>query len=92
MAGKTQAKNAESPSGKASLSLTFPTLSSSKAAYDALLSESEFSHRGHSRVRMAGKTVVIEVVADDLVSLRASLNSYLRLMHIIKSVDEKTSE
>ena len=77
-------------SGSAVLCLTFPTLPPAKAAYDALLSESDFSHRGGSRVSLSGKTVRVEIKADDPVSLRASLNSYLRLMHIIKSVEENT--
>jgi len=34
--------------------------------------------------------VRVEIKADDPVSLRASLNSYLRLMHIIKDVEENT--
>jgi tRNA threonylcarbamoyladenosine modification (KEOPS) complex Pcc1 subunit len=75
-------------SGSAVLTLDFPSKKPAKAAYDALRSESDFSHRGHSRVTLAGKSVRVEIKADDPVSLRASLNSYLRLMHIIKSVEE----
>ena len=77
-------------SGSATLSLTFPSAKLSKAAYDALLSEADFSHRGGSCVSLSGKSVRVEIKADDPVSLRASLNSYLRLMHIIKSVEENT--
>ena len=77
-------------SGSAVLCLTFPYLKPAKAAYAALLSEADFSHRGGSRVSLSGKSVRVEIKADDPVSLRASLNSYLRLMHIIKSVEENT--
>ncbi|MFA5929456.1 MAG: KEOPS complex subunit Pcc1 [Candidatus Micrarchaeia archaeon] len=77
-------------SGSAVLCLTFPSKKPAKAAYDALLAEADFSHRGGSRVILGGKTVRVEIQADDPVSLRASLNSYLRLMHIIKSVEENT--
>jgi tRNA threonylcarbamoyladenosine modification (KEOPS) complex Pcc1 subunit len=80
----------EKVSGSASLSLNFRSAASAKAAYDALLAEADFSHRGGSRVNLAGKSVRVEIEADDPVSLRASLNSYLRLMHIIKSVEENT--
>ena len=72
------------------LTLNFPTIPPAKAAYDALLSEADFSHRGGSHVTLSGKTVRVEIRADDPVSLRASLNSYLRLMHVIKSVEENT--
>jgi len=77
-------------SGSAVLTLTFPSPKPAKAAYDALLSEADFSHRGGSRVTLSGKSVRVDIKADDPVSLRASLNSYLRLMHIIKDVEENT--
>jgi len=74
--------------GSATLCLNFPSPLSAKAAYDALLAEADFSHRGGSKVFLKGNTVSVEIKADDPVSLRASLNSYLRLMHIIKTIDE----
>jgi len=74
--------------GEASLSLTFESARFAKAAYDALAREADFSHRGGSKVSLSGKTVRVEIKADDPVSLRASLNSYLRLMHIIKTVGQ----
>ena len=77
-------------SGSAVLTLNFPSAKPAKAAYDALLSEADFSHRGGSRVTLSGKSVKVEIKADDPVSLRASLTSYLRLMHVIKSVEENT--
>ena len=78
---------AEKISGSATLSFKFPSARSAKAAYDALLSEADFVHRGHSRVAISGKEVNVKIVADDPVSMRASINSYLRLMSIIKEVD-----
>lgn len=80
----------EKITGQATLRLNFVSAKSAKAAYDALLSEADFSHRGHSRVLLDGKSVKVEIFADDPVSLRASINSYLRLMHIIKTVDQDT--
>ena len=78
----------EKISGEARLVLRFPSARSAKAAYDALLSEADFSHRGGSKVFIKGNSVSVEIKADDPVSLRASLSSYLRLMHIIKTIDE----
>ena len=78
----------EKVTGDATLSLSFSSLSSAKAAYDALLAEADFSHRGGSKVKLEGKTVRVEILSDDPVSLRASLNSYLRLMQIIKTVEK----
>lgn len=77
-------------SGEATLRLNFSSSLSAKAAYDALLQEADFSHRGGSKVLLKGKSVIVEISADDPVSLRASLNSYLRLMHIIKTVEQDT--
>ncbi len=74
----------------AALNLTFSSPLSAKAAYDALLQEADFSHRGGSKVLLGGKSVMIEIAADDPVSLRASLNSYLRLTHIIKTIEQDT--
>ena len=83
-----KSKNESSVSGSATLRLNFQSDSSAKAAYRSLLQEADFSHRGGSKVKMQGKSVVVEIQADDPVSLRASMNSYLRLMHIIKSVEQ----
>jgi len=74
--------------GEASLKLTFPSSREAKAAYDSLLQEADFSHRGGSRVSLVATTVKVDIKADDPVSLRASLNSYLRLMHIIKTIEQ----
>lgn len=80
----------EKVSGSANLSLSFQSEKSAKAAYDSLLAEADFSHRGGSKVALSGKTVRVEINADDPVSLRASLNSYLRLMQIIKTLEKDT--
>lgn len=77
----------EKITGSATLSLTFSSSQAAKAAYDALQQEADFSHRGGSKVSLSGNTLTIEIKADDPVSLRASTNSYLRLMHIIKTVE-----
>ena len=74
--------------GEATLKLNFSDVKSAQAAYDALLAEADFSHRGGSKVILSKKSVEVGIKADDPVSLRASINSYLRLMHIIKTVDE----
>ncbi len=90
MAGQKGKKRAKQASGGATLKLHFPDTRSSIAACHALEAEADFAHRGGSRVKRLGKTVVVEIFSDDLVSLRASLNSYLRLMHIIKTLHKDT--
>ena len=75
-------KNESKVSGEAVLTFHFASKQLAKAMYDALLAEADFSHRGGSSVSLEGKDVKVEIWADDPVSLRASLNSYLRLTHI----------
>lgn len=75
-------KNDSKVSCEAVVKFNFATSRLAKAVYDALLAEADFSHRGGSSVALEGKSVKVEIKADDPVSLRASLNSYLRLMHI----------
>jgi tRNA threonylcarbamoyladenosine modification (KEOPS) complex Pcc1 subunit len=77
-------------SAEASLILNFPSARAAEAAYAALGAEADFSHRGRSRVSLSGRKVRVKIEADDPVSLRAALNSYLRLMRIIKDVEENT--
>ncbi len=55
--------------------------------YSSLAQEADFAHRGGSRVKKQGKTVVVDIECEDPVSLRATINSYLRLMQILKTVD-----
>ena len=82
---------AEQVKGEASLCLTFASEKPAKAAYDALLAEADFSRRGGSSVSLEGKSVRVKIKADDPVSLRASINSYLRLMQIIKTLEQDTN-
>ncbi|VVC02087.1 Transcription factor Pcc1 [uncultured archaeon] len=84
-----KAAGKEGVSGSATLKLSFASKKPAAAAYHALLQEADFSHRGGSKVKLAGNSVVVEIISDDPVALRASLNSYLRLMHIIKSVEQE---
>jgi tRNA threonylcarbamoyladenosine modification (KEOPS) complex Pcc1 subunit len=87
--GKQEQKTKQ-VSGSASILLNFGNAHSAKSAYHSLLQEADFSHRGGSKVKLMGKTVAIEILADDPVSLRASINSYLRLAHIIKTIEQDT--
>ncbi len=85
-----QVQQAKQVSGSASITLNFGNEHSAKSAYHSLLQEADFSHRGSSKVKLADKSVIIEIRADDPVSLRASINSYLRLAHIIKTIEQDT--
>jgi tRNA threonylcarbamoyladenosine modification (KEOPS) complex Pcc1 subunit len=78
----------EKVKGSAKIELVFQSPSSAKSAYDALLQETDFAHRGGSKLSISKNALTISISADDPVSLRASINSYLRLAHVIKSIEE----
>lgn len=77
--------------GKAEITLQFASDKQAKDAYRALLAETDFSHRGGSKLSLSKGALAISIMADDPVSLRASINSYLRLAHIIKAIEQDTS-
>jgi len=78
----------ETVKGSAKIELSFPSIASAKSAYGALLQETDFSHRGGSKLSLSKNILTISISADDPVSLRASINSYLRLAHVIKAIEE----
>ncbi|VVC71667.1 Transcription factor Pcc1 [uncultured archaeon] len=63
----------------------FDSLSDAKAAFCALKSEGGDFGRSKSVVKLDGKTIIVKVVADDVVALRASLNTCLRLLSVVKA-------
>ncbi|MEM4554576.1 MAG: KEOPS complex subunit Pcc1 [Candidatus Anstonellaceae archaeon] len=73
---------------EASLSFPFSSADSLKAAYDSLIAETEFSKKGKSKIFIKGNALVVKIWAENLTSFKASLSSYLRLMQIIKTLDE----
>ncbi|MEM4348050.1 MAG: KEOPS complex subunit Pcc1 [Candidatus Anstonellaceae archaeon] len=75
---------------KALLSFEFNSSTSLKAAYDSLIAETEFSKKGKSKIFTKGENIlVVKIWADSLASFKASLLSYLRLMQIIKTLDQE---
>jgi len=70
-----------------SLSIGFDTQKEADDSYSALVQEADFAHRGGSSVKKKGKQVDVEIDSEDPVALRATINSYLRLMQILKTVD-----
>jgi tRNA threonylcarbamoyladenosine modification (KEOPS) complex Pcc1 subunit len=70
-----------------SLSIGFDTQKEAEDSYKALVQEADFAHRGGSKVKKGAKKVDIQIACEDPVALRATINSYLRLMQILKTVD-----
>lgn len=73
--------------GKSNVCIEFSSESDALAALTALKQEEEFKKRSNSKVSVNGRCILIEITADDLVALRATLNSYLRLLQTIESIN-----
>ncbi len=73
---------------KAELKIDMGGEKEAKNAISAIEQETEFRKRGRAEISREESTIMINVEADDIVALRATVNSYLRLLQIIKNVEE----
>lgn len=73
----------------AGIKARFADASKAKAALEALKAEEGSKARVRSKVEAHGEEVSVSVEADDVVALRATLNSYLRYLQIFEGVKEK---
>ncbi len=73
--------------GKCSITIEFPSERDALAAVEALKQEEEFKKRSESFISVNNKSVSVEIRADDSVALRATVNSYLRVLQAIESVN-----
>jgi tRNA threonylcarbamoyladenosine modification (KEOPS) complex Pcc1 subunit len=71
----------------ATLTLIFPEKKAAVGAAKAL--EGALKKRTDSDVSVKGDSLRIEIKADDIVALRASINAYLRQLQAIEAVEEK---
>ncbi len=59
-----------------------------EALFRALLPESGRARRFRADVRLENDRVIIHITASDPTALRAAVNSYLRLLNIVHSLEE----
>ena len=72
---------------KAQLSFVFKDEKQAHAVLAAIKHEEDFKKRSISNIIQKGKEILISVESDDIVSLRASLNAYLRDIQIVEGVE-----
>ena len=77
---------------KATLEIECKSEQEAKNVLFALSQETEFKKRAKSRVIAEGKLIEIMISADDSVALRATLNSYLRLIQVIQGIKANEGE
>ncbi|MBM3229797.1 hypothetical protein FJZ26_05170 [Candidatus Parvarchaeota archaeon] len=73
------------------LEIYLPGAKAAKDACRALAQETEFKKRSLSSISPKGSKLVIRIKADDVVALRATINSYLRLLSVIESIEAENS-
>lgn len=71
------------------MTVDFASQKDAEAAVVSLKQEEEFKKRSESKVNVRGSSVHVSVVADDVVALRATMNSYLRALQAMSAVDEE---
>jgi tRNA threonylcarbamoyladenosine modification (KEOPS) complex Pcc1 subunit len=69
------------------MTVEFASDADAAAALTALKQEEEFKKRSDSSINVQGKSISVDITADDVVALRATANSYLRALQAIQSVN-----
>ncbi len=77
---------------KAVFEVEFKSVQDAKNAALSIEQETEFKRRVASRVSSKGGKLLVEMDADDVVALRAAMNSYFRLIYVVKGIDERKEE
>ncbi|HLC69200.1 MAG TPA: KEOPS complex subunit Pcc1 [Candidatus Bilamarchaeaceae archaeon] len=70
------------------LNVPFESATDAQAACQALAGESFKGGRVVSEVKSRENSILINIEAEDIVALRAAVNSYLRHVQVIRSVNE----
>jgi len=73
--------------GESQIKIDFDTEQDAQSALLALKREEEFKKRSVSNISVQGSTLVIDIEAEDIVSLRATVNSYLRYLQVFESIN-----
>ncbi len=67
----------------------FSSAKQASYAHASLLQETEYKKRGSSSLKCNGKSLIVTISADDPVALRATVNSYLRLLSVIEKIENE---
>ncbi|MBI5159183.1 hypothetical protein HY992_03625 [Candidatus Micrarchaeota archaeon] len=68
------------------MKVEFESESDVKTAFESLVQETEFKKKSEVKLEKNGRELAVKITAEDLATLRASVNSYLRLLNVVKSV------
>jgi tRNA threonylcarbamoyladenosine modification (KEOPS) complex Pcc1 subunit len=76
---------------KATLEIPFKEAGTAKKARDSLIQETEFTKKSRTKIKVEDSRLVISISAGDFASLRATLNSYARLLAVFFGAKEAIS-
>ena len=70
------------------LAVHFNSAAEARRAGAILERETAFKKRGSSEVRIKNRSLTIFIKADDIVAMRATLNTYLRTLQVVGAVSD----
>jgi tRNA threonylcarbamoyladenosine modification (KEOPS) complex Pcc1 subunit len=70
------------------LTVHFESAEEARQAGLILQRETSFRKRGSAEVRIKNRSLTIVIQADDIVAMRATLNTYLRHLQVVGAVSE----
>ncbi|MFN7991152.1 MAG: KEOPS complex subunit Pcc1 [Candidatus Micrarchaeia archaeon] len=68
--------------------IVFPHVDGADAAIKAVSHEGDVGDRSSVRMTKDGRTLKLEIVAEDVVALRATLNACLRAVQVFEGIEE----
>lgn len=69
------------------IKIHFKTKEEVTAGVTALKQEEEFSKRATSKISTDANTLIVSFESEDIVSLRATINAYLRVLQIAEGIE-----
>ncbi|RLG20192.1 hypothetical protein DRN67_00610 [Candidatus Micrarchaeota archaeon] len=76
------------PHSDCKLTVHFGSAADAKRAGAILKHETSFKKRGSAKVRIKNRSLTILIQADDIVAMRATLNTYLRHLQVMGAVSD----
>jgi tRNA threonylcarbamoyladenosine modification (KEOPS) complex Pcc1 subunit len=73
---------------RAELAVPFQDEKTAKNAHDSLVQETEFTKKSRTKLVLSGSELKVSITADDFASLRATVNSYARLLAVFYAAKE----
>ena len=77
---------------RCSIEMTFPDREAAGAALKAVSHEGTVGNRSDAKVSVKGGLLKIDIIAEDVVALRASSNAFLRALQAFEAIDKRCNK